>query len=417
MELLTLDSNFHPVKLIEKYESLVWTERYSSSGDFILTTPNIEETLNLLPLESTVAIRESTVPMVVEVHKLTKPLRGVPMLEVRGRSCETWLERRSSAIVALDDSYVEIIAQHIAAVSPSDAAYKTIRAVIGDIERFQGETSVLSALSPAASALDEIPQINQPLPADFQKGGDAWVAGPVVYSPGNVVVHNGHLWIFGLDWAMGDEPGVHGWVDLGLWTNYEIPRGNLYSVVLELINQNHHGIKAVRPLTDADTKIDLEIYNGADLTETVVFDARFDQFDDATYLLSHQGSANIAYIYGPNGSQSVRKNYLADPLPPEVSGLDRRVILVDESSDSALNSVDNRTSRAIIELYKYNSTALFDGQTSEQVASGFNDTYFLGDILKLVGEYGLSENVRVAEFIRSEERSGQKAYPAFEVVE
>lgn len=367
-----MDSNFQPIKLVERYESLIWTERYFSAGDFVLVTPNIEQTLTLMPLDSTVTIRESTVPMVVESHKIQKPLRGVPKLEIRGRSCETWLDRRASILGPLDDSYTEVLAWMMSAASSSDAAYKAIRAVIGDVERFQGLTSVLAAIAPTVDALDAMAEVNLPLPADYN-------------------------------------------ADTGVWTNYEIPRGDLYSSVLQLIAQNHHGIKAVRPVTAADTKIDIEIYNGADLTETIVFDARFDQFDDATYLLSKLGSTNIAYVFGSNGSQSVRKNATEPTIA--VTGLNRRVLLVDESSDSTLNSEEIRNSRGLVELYKYNATALFDGQISEQVAAGFNSDYFLGDILKLVGEFGLSENVRVAEFIRSEDASGPKAYPAFEVVE
>lgn len=373
-----MDSNFQPHSMVERYESLIWTERYLPSGDFVLVTPRIQETLQLMPLESTVTIRESTVPMVVESHKIQKPTRGVPKLEVRGRSCETWLDRRVAMILALDDSYTEIPAQYLAAKSASDAAYKAIRAAIGDVERFQGLGSVLSAIAPVGSALDAFlradtsPIVNLPLPADYV--------------------------------ALTDD-----------WTNYEIPRDNLYRVVLDLISQNHHGIKAVRPVTPGDTQIDIEIYNGADLTETVVFDARFDQFDDATYLFSKQGSVNIAYIFGPTASERIRKN--DDGVTPEVAGLDRRVMMVDESSNEGLTSHDLRRSRALVELYNYNVTALFDGQTSDRIASGFNSDYFLGDILKLVGEFGLSENVRVAEFIRSEEPSGERSYPAFEVVE
>lgn len=370
MELLTLDESFQPVRLVENYESLIWTERYSSYGDFVLVTPNIEQTLNLMPLESTVTIRESTVPMVVESHKIQKPGKGVPKLEVRGRSCETWLERRASVITISGSTF---IAWQMSAGSHSDAAYKAIRAVIGDSARSLSGSEVLAAISPAITPLDAIPQVNLPLPAD--------------YNP-----------------------------TTGEWVNYEIPRGELYQTVLELLNQNHHGLKAVRPMLSSETKIDLEIYNGADLTETIRFDARFDQFDDSNYFFSKQGSRNIGYIFGSNGAQSVRKN--DDGITPEVSGLDRRVLLIDETGDSALNSPELRKSRALIELYKYNSTALFDGETSYQMAEGFNNTYFLGDILSLVGEYAeVSEKVRVAEFIRAEEPSGHKAYPTFEVVE
>src|ERR1700754_2736334 len=168
----TLTGDFQPIKMVERYESLIWTERYSSSGDFVLTTSNIEETLNLLPLESVVTIRESTVPMVVEVHKLSKPMRDVPRLEVRGRTCETWLERRAAALTLAGTSFED--PWEMSAATASDAAYKAMRWILGDVERFQGLTSVLAAVSPALSALDAIPQANLPLPLDYNPSTGAW---------------------------------------------------------------------------------------------------------------------------------------------------------------------------------------------------------------------------------------------------
>jgi hypothetical protein len=180
---------------------------------------------------------------------------------------------------------------------------------------------------------------------------------------------------------------------------------------MELLQTNHHGLKAVRP-TSAGTQISLEVYNGADLTSIIVFDAKFDQFDDAKYLLSQQGSTNVGYIFGSNGSQTVLKT-----TAPEPSGLARRVLVLDDSGDTSVNTNDVRTARGLIELYKYNATALFAGEIGEQVAAGFNHQYFLGDILTLIGEYGLpGELVRVAEYIRTSDSTGDKAYPTFEVV-
>lgn len=362
MELITLDSNFQPNKLVERYASLLWTERYSSAGDFQLVTTDVQRMLRLLPLESYVTIRESTVPMVVEVHKLEKKPDAAPVLTVVGRSFETVLERRAASNTKPSSPNVRA-AWMISAMKESDAAWLAIRQIIGDIAR-----GSIPAVVPILSALDAIPEINLTQPADY-------VAGSA--------------------------------------NSYEIKPGNLYSSVMELIATNHHGLKSVRP-TLGETQIDVEIYNGADLTsgtEAVVFDAKFDQFDAATYLLSEQGSADVGYIYGSNGSQVVLKT-----AAPEPSGLARRVLLLDLVSDDTSGSVDVRRTRGLNELYKYNATALFDGQISEQVASSFNQDYFLGDIIRLDGEYGLSEFVRVAEFIRSDDNTGSKAYPTFEVV-
>jgi hypothetical protein len=393
MELMTLDGYFRPQRFIENYESLIWTERYSVNGDFELTTNDVQRTMNLLPLESYVALRESNVPMIVEAHKINKPKNAEVTLTVSGRSFETILERRGSVISLPGGGGSDATGPgarpvwNVNADKQSDAAYKAIRAVIGDpIAR-----GALPILNPAVSPLDAFKRadnsyiLDLPLPSDYSAG---------------------------------------------LTTAYEIKAGNLYGVVLELLEPSHRGLKSVRPTVDSKTTVDLQFYNGADLRATVVFDAKFDQFNDSTYLLSYQGSTNIAYVYGggpaavgstptpTNGGTSVRKNTAGS----EVFGLDRRVLIVDEMSDTTLNTPTIRTSRGLVELYKNNATALFDGQISEQVGNRFNKPtseggYGLGDIVKLNGEYGVSRDVRVAEFIRTEDATGSKAYPAFQVVE
>lgn len=358
MELMTLDESFQPNRIIENYSNLIWTERYAKNGDFTLASNAVAETINMLPRESYLTLRESTVPMIVEDHKITKTPRGNPTVTVTGRSFETVLERRA-AVNTLPVGSARV-PWTIQAEKESDAAYKAMRIVLGDSAK-----PLLLATSPAVSPLDAIPEIDLTHPADY-------VASTL--------------------------------------NTYEIQPENLYKAVIELINTNRRGLKAVRPVVGF-SKVGIEIYNGADLTNDVVFDARFDQFDDTTYLLSERGSTNVGYIYGSNGSQIVPKT-----AAPEPSGLARRVLVLDQTSDTTTNTVDIRRSRGLIELYKYNPTALFDGQIAIQVAEGYGTVYHLGDILKLTGEYGLSQNVRVAEYIRTSDATGEKAYPAFEAV-
>lgn len=363
MELMTM-SNLQPDRFVENYRSLIWAERYAKAGDFELVSDNVFETINLLPLETMVCLRESTVPMVVEMHKITKPLRGAPTLSVIGRSFETVLDRRAATNTLPPD--IGRIPWTIQAEKEADAAYQAMRIVLGDIERSQEGNVVLSEVSPAVSPLDAIPEIDLILPADY---------------------------------------------NAGTTNSYEIKAQDLYVTVMELISTNHRGLKAVRP-TPTGTKIGIEIYNGADLTEFVQIDARFDQFDNATYLLSKAGSKNLAYVYGPTGSEQILKTQA-----PEPSGLERRVLIVDQSSDTTASLPDVRRTRALVELYKQNHTALFDGEIAQKIAARYNVDYHLGDIIKLVGEYGLSQNVRVAEFIRSSDSSGVKAFPTFEAID
>ena len=363
MELLTLDSNYQPSELVERYNSLIWTERYSNAGDFQLVTTDVERMIKLLPLESCVTLRESTVPMIVEIHKIEKNVNNAPVLTVTGRSFETVLERRVAVKPEAPTNQMPHgprVAWFEQRETASDAAYQVIRQILGDAAR-----PPLSFQSPIISVNDALPMVDLPIPADYSTG---------------------------------------------VTNKYEVKPGNLYTVAMELLSTNHHGMKAVRPDTGG-TKVSIEIYNGADLTNTVVFDAKFDQFDGATYLLSYTGSANLAYVFSSTDSETVLKTTSAEP-----TGLSRRVLYLDVTGETGTDDPDSRKTRALIELYKYNATALFDGKISEQIASGYNSDYFLGDIIRLDGEYGLSENVRISEFIRTDDSTGSKAYPAFETV-
>jgi hypothetical protein len=416
MELMSLDPTFQPLNPIENYASLVWAERYSSTGDFVLVGNNITELVNLMPLESYVSLRDSTIPMVVESHKPVNPKNDTPSIEIRGRSFNSVLERRGSVNIPLPAGSTRL-PWIIEASKESDAAYLAMRIVLGDVARVQGSTTVLPVTPPVTSSLDAIPQIDLTLPADYVDVLNilGWSAA-TAYASGDKVKSGGFVWraIRNHTNVTPSLAATTTWVQESPYASYEIKPQNLLTTVLELININHRGIKAVRSLTGG-TKVGVEIYNGVNLTGLYTLDAHFDQIDAATYLLSKQGSANVAYVYGSGGSQVVLKTAAAEP-----SGLERRVLVVDQSSDATTGGASAATirrTRGLIELYKYNVTALFDGEVAEQVALGYNRDYFLGDILQLVGEYGLIRNVRVAEYIRSEDSGGEKAYPTFEAVD
>ncbi len=97
-------------------------------------------------------------------------------------------------------------------------------------------------------------------------------------------------------------------------------------------------------------------------------------------------------------------------------------MVVDEMSDAALTNPENRKNRGLVELYKNNAIALFDGEVAIQVAQRFNKPiaeggFGLGDILQLNGEYNLGRAMRVAEWVRTSDSSGESAYPTFQAVD
>lgn len=362
MELAVLNSNFQPAKLVEGHESLIWTERYDTAGDFERKSKDIGGTLAALPIEdqlngvppTIVTLRNSDVPMIVETHKIEKPINGPAVITTTGRSFETVLDRRTT-IKGPIGSGNKIQPWTSQARTAVDAAYDVINKIV-----IQG----------MANVKDIIPEIT-------------------------------------IDVIRPD-----GYISAQIVNNFQVDPGELYAWVLQQIQTDKYGFRAVRPNDLADTKIALEIYTGTDRTKSVVFDARFDQFDSQTYLLSKANWKNTNQVTASSDSLEI----VADGN--NYSGLSRRVTYFDGSQlavgSPGLTLTNMMETLGKVDLAKRLQTALFSGEVSRQKGSLYGKDYFLGDIVKLTGNYGLSQFVKISEFIRSEDSGGEKAYPTFQ---
>lgn len=366
MDLITLDDNAQGKKLIENYDSLIWTERFNTVGDFQITTGRVDEFLNLLPRNTLVSLRESTHTMVVETHQIDRKKNSPQLLTIKGRSYESILDRRV-AIPSMTASTGNAN-WNVAAKIPSDIAYYIIVKICVD-----GMLDVAD-IFPAS-------KVQFPTPADYLSS-----SGPT--------------------------------------KNFDVPRGQLLSTVLGFLQTESeadltttpatpavvpHGIRAVRP-NAAGTAVGIQIYTGTDKTGTVYFDATRDLLDDGTYLFSDVGSANAAYGIGDALAAKMHEG-ASDP-----TGLERRVILVDAST-SGLTSIEPIRAQMSQSLSEAHITAMFDGSINQDLSPYlYGVDYNLGDVVKVVGDYGLDSIARVTEYIRSEDNTGTKAYPTLSTI-
>lgn len=361
MELMTLDDNNQPLRMVEGYDSLIWTERFSPTGDFQISTGKIEKFMTEVPDGTKLTLRETNVPMIAEYHYIERKKNQPEKLVIKGRSYDSILDRRVSiqsvqALTGTDDWIVT-------AKTPSDVAYYIIVriCVYGDID-------VLD-IFPAADVVF-------PTPDDYDTS-----TGPV--------------------------------------KEFTVDRGNLLSTVTKLLETEAevdvstdpdtpavvpHGLRAIRP-SSSGTAIGLEIYAGTDRSAEVYFDATRDLLDDGNYLFSTWGYKNVGYGVA-NGLAGTLYEGASEP-----SGLDRRVMLVDASeSDVATEEVlFNEMNRALSQARK---TAIFDGSLNQDLSPYvFGVDYGLGDIVQVSGDYGLYTKARVTEYIRTEDATGTKSYP------
>lgn len=366
MELMTLNATMQASKLIENYDSLIWAERFNTVGDFQLTVgKDIDKFMTLLPEGTMLTLRESNVAMQVETHQIERKKNTPAKLTITGRSWESILDRRVAVpgIAALTANQ----AWSVNARTPLDLAYWAIYNIC-----------VVGGLTTAD--IFETAKVQFPAPADYGTS-----TGPI--------------------------------------KNMEIPRGNLLSVVLQFLQTETpadlttvpptpafvpHGIRAVRP-NSAGTAVAIQIYIGTDRSATVYFDATRDLLDDGTYLFSKVNSATTAYGIGNNIATIMQK--------ANVGGLARRVILVD-AADSNINNMDRLKAQMQQSLSEAHETAVFDGSINNDLSPYvYGIDYNLGDIVKVVGDYGLEEKARVTEYIRSVDKTGSKAYPTLTAID
>lgn len=91
MDIYILNKKFEIVSIIDKFESFIWTDRYSESGEFELVTKNIDEYFNLLVPGNYVTIPESEHIMAITIAKLEDEFDEGDSLTVSGISLEEYI--------------------------------------------------------------------------------------------------------------------------------------------------------------------------------------------------------------------------------------------------------------------------------------------------------------------------------------
>lgn len=94
MELLVLDTNLVAVDVMDRYDSLIWTDRYDQYGDFELQIPMSSGLLYVLQQNFYIYSVQSNHIMIIEKLEIDSDIEDGNKLLVSGRSLESILDRR-----------------------------------------------------------------------------------------------------------------------------------------------------------------------------------------------------------------------------------------------------------------------------------------------------------------------------------
>lgn len=365
MELATLDSELKRVRVVEGYESLIWTERFAAYGDFELHIPESREARTLLPIGTRLVLDRSTRVMEVETIEDSTNDDGARTLKFKGRSMETIFENRlgwhqlgPTQIPDPEDAEYVIDVKWEISKPPHEIMHEMFQTVC-----------VTKALHPG----DGIP---------FYTPGNYTPAGNIPFSTEAV--------------KMQFEPDT------------------LYNSLKKVADTYNLGFRLVRA---GDTsRIYFEVYSGSNrlssqtVLPAVVFSPELENLTDISQLTSDANYKNVAYVLAKNGS-SVVYGVGADPTS---SGFERRVLMVNASNidlpaGDALQAALQQ--RGLEELAKHRRVYTFDGEIPENGRYAYGVDYSLGDLVEQRNADGFGNEMRVTEQIFVSDAEGDRSYP------
>lgn len=153
----------------------------------------------------------------------------------------------------------------------------------------------------------------------------------------------------------------------------------------------------------------------------VVFSDNFENLYNTEYQLSVEAYANTTLIGGEG--EGLERIYVT--VNNTNSGLDRYETFTDANDISR-----NKDSEDEIDLDTYNKllaergrenlatlgyTEAFTGEVLSDVAFKYGRDFFIGDLVTVINKYGIQKNVRVLSAIESEDETGTKLLPQFNI--
>lgn len=368
MELYTLDPLLRREYVVDKFKSLIWTERYRQYGDFQLDIGSSFRIRNLLKPDTYLALNKSNYVMRIESVEDDVTEDGEKFLTVKGRSLEVllydrvaYLANAATQTTTTDPDTGDTVTTDVK-WTITDAPAAVCRKIFHDI-------CVAGTLDPN----DVIPFINEGtfMPSDT-------IAEPV-------------------------DP-----------ITVDISPNTVYDAIDQVSQPWNLGFRLLRQ--QDMSKLWFDVYVGSDRTTAqtmlpaIVFAPEMDNLQNTKELSSIEGAKNVAYVYSPDGFQMV----FAAGVDPEVEGFERHVLVVDGSditSDSTTDIVAALQQRGYEELAKNRTYQAFDGEISQSSQYIYGRDYNLGDMVETRNVDGVTNNMQVTEQIFVEDEEGERSYP------
>jgi hypothetical protein len=362
MEVYILDSSLRRINVVDRFESLLWTERYKDIGDFELKLHSTAAHKNLFPSGTRLAMNESNYVMQVEEVESKSDSEGRSIMTVKGRSLELLMEDRMAL-----GTFGDLITNPSWELTgtPGGIARQIFKEICVDGKIDKGD--IIPFIAPNTT--------------------------PPLYFPDTIA-----------------EPSAV--------ITKEIEPQSVYAAIKDLCDIYGLGFRLVRNYDKS--MLHFDIYTGVDRTTRqddflpVIFSPDLENLKDVTELNSSVDFKNVAYVFSKYGAKKV----YATGVNPNISGFDRRVLHVNATDIEIQDGPelqDLLEKRGQEELTQHRSVAGFDGEVSQHSRYKYGMQYNLGDLVEMRSSDGVTTNMRVTEQIFASDSEGERSYPTLTI--
>lgn len=373
MELYTLDRGFLKQETIDEFDSVIWTERYYGAGDFELVVPGTTAMISKLYKGVLMMCEDSDIPMILETRELT----DVGNLKTTGIDLIKWLNNR---------------------------IFRT-------------------------SADHSVKEQNR----DDKKPGEllSYLVGSFCIE-GNYLNGTNNIATDPIDRDRFKIPGlIQGTMDTsGSPVEISLPFGPIYDLLDQIAQTYEIGLSIKLDWADeTGYEISFNNFKGEDRTSgqsenpVIQFSKEMDSFTNITDLDSIAEYKNLVLAFAANAPPTYMTNDAgrATSVSDTTTGFDLRI--AQEFSDFNTSGLDVTRIRNVLDekaklvVQAFKPVQLVDGEIVQNEQIKYGRDYFLGDIVEVVGNTGVLQNARIAEYIRSQDNAGERAYPTLAMID
>lgn len=338
---------------ITDYDSIMWIERYEKPGEFNLRAKLSSGLQNILPLGSIISHSKTYEACIVENHEISESSDSDPIIEISGRSLDSYLDNRIVGLQLAINSPTVPYSQYTLAADHLQNQISTL--INAHISPLSGDiTSTAATLS--------------------------------LTQPSRIIKRQTVLK------AVTDLLSLE---DLGL----RVVRKN----VLGAFN------------AQSSSKTLLHIHNGVDHSNDVIFSWNFGELDSASYLFSIKALKNVALVQGKYVEVVVEDvvqptDYERRVMLVDASDLDEAYTTV--PSGGTLTTIQtNMQTRGREALSSQKLLNISNVDLSKSSSYKYRTDYDIGDTVSISGNYGVTEKRRVVEYVEIEDETGETGYP------